>query len=476
MALDSNIVGAVSGIGADVDADRQLQVTTNKDASKAGASILFHENDGGSISGARYLRSPEVDEDYRTRVSSDFLLDQDNFYAAAQNTGKHRVGNTTLTATFGTGGLTLNGAGVTTTGTGVELRTYAFFPVFGATHTYFETMIAFTAQPTANVIVEWGAGLTNNTGTAAPTDGGFFRLTSAGLQCVAVFNGSEAAVPVPTAFTYANNQAIKTVVSITNREVEFWIDDARAAAIPVPISGGTSFASGALPFFVQQRHPGTAGSVLQARVFSYNVAMGGLAQTIDFDDVGNAAFGSYQGLTGGTMGSLANFANSANPTPAVPTNTTAALGTGLGGQFWETDTLAVTTDGVICSYQVPAHTISAPGRRLVIKALKIDSFVQTALTGGGYNAVWSLAFGHTNVSLATTEAAATKAPRRIPLGNQPVAAAAAALADLKVITMTFTRPVVVNPGEFVALVKKKVGTAPSAGVIAHSITFDYGWV
>jgi hypothetical protein len=50
------------------------------------------------------------------------------------------------------------------------------------------------------------------------------------------------------------------------------------------------------------------------------------------------------------------------------------------------------------------------------------------------------------------------------------------LTDLKVLTVTFTRPVVVNPGEFVAVVKKKVGTAPSAGVVAHSITFDYGWI
>ena len=176
------------------------------------------------------------------------------------------------------------------------------------------------------------------------------------------------------------------------------------------------------------------------------------------------------------MGSLANFANSANPTAAVPTNTTAALGTGLGGQFWETDTLAVTTDGVICSYQVPAGSIASPGRRLVIKGVKVESFVQTALTGGGYVGVWSLAFGHTAVSLATTEAATTKAPRRVPLGNQAVAAAATATTALPTVYVDFTRPIVVNPGEFVAVVKKKVGTAPSAGVIAHTITFDAGWI
>lgn len=476
MALETTIAGAVSGTGADVDANRQLLVRLNADPDKAGATIPHFENDDGTLTGAPYYRSPEVDEDYRLRVATDSVLDAESFYYTAQNTGKHRYGNTTMTVTWGAGGLTLNGAGVTTTGTGCELRTYAFFPLFGSGNLYGEIVAAFTAQPTANVVVEMGFGLTNNTGTAAPSDGAFFRLTSAGLVAVCSFAGSETSVAVPPAFTYANNEAHKFQIAVTLREVEFWIDDQRAASVPVPISAGTAFSSLTLPLFVQQRHPGTAASVLQTKVYNYVVALGGVTQTTDFDDIGNALYGSYQGLSGGTMGSLANFANSANPTAAVPTNTTAALGSGLGGQFWETDTLAATTDGVICSYQNPAGTIAIPGRRLVIKAIKIDSFVQTALTGGGYNAVWSLAFGHTAVSLATAEAATTKAPRRIPLGNQPVASGAVVTTDLKVLTVTFTRPVIVNPGEFIAVVKKKVGTAPSAGVIAHSITFDYGWV
>ncbi len=438
--------------------------------------VLFTENDDGTIFGSKYLKSPETDEDYRLRVATDSLLDSESFYYTAQNTGKHRYGNTTLTVTWGAGGLTLNGAGVTTTATGCEIRTYAFFPLFGSGNLYVETVAAFTAQPTANVIVEFGLGLTNNTGTAAPTDGAFFRLTSAGMQCICTFNGSETAESVPVAWSFSSNQAYKFQIVVTLREVEFWIENMLAASVPVPSSSGTPFSSLSLPWFSQQRQPGTAASVLQTKIYNYVITQGGVTQVIDFDDIGNSIYGSYQGLSGGTMGTLANFANSANPTAAVPTNTTAALGTGLGGQFWETDTLAVTTDGIICSYQVPAGTISAPGRRLIIKALKIESFVQAALTGGGYNAVWSLAFGHTSVSLATAEAATTKAPRRVALGTHVVASAAAALVELKTITVTFTRPVVVNPGEFIAVVKKKVGTAPSAGTIAHIISFDYGWV
>jgi hypothetical protein len=187
---------------------------------------------------------------------------------------------------------------------------------------------------------------------------------------------------------------------------------------------------------------------------------------------------AYQGLNGGTMGTLANYANSANPTAAVPTNTTAALGTGLGGQFWETDTLAATTDGIISSFQNPAGSINQPPRTLYITGVQIDSYTQVALTGGPYVAQWSLAFGHTAVSMATAESltAATKAPRRIAIpGIQAIAAGLAI--NLRVgqgpIGMRFDgAPVPIYPGEFLATVKKKVGTAPSAGVIAHVIAFD----
>lgn len=476
MAMELNVVGGLSNTKADVDVNKQLMVVTNVDPAKAGANIVFFENDDGTYTGERYNRSPEVDEDYRLRVGTDSLLDAETFFYTAQNTGKFRYGNTTLTATWSTGGLTLNGAGVTTTTTGCEVRTYAFFPVWGSGNTYVETLAAFTAQPTLNVIVEFGLGLTNNTGTAAPTDGAFFRLNSNGMECVCVFNNAETSVIVPVSFTYANNEACKYQISITLREVEFWINDTRVAAVPVPISSGTAFSCSTLPWFAQQRQPGTAASVLQTKIYNYVITLGGLIQTVDYDDIGNSVLGSHQGLSGFTMGSLANFANSANPTAAVPTNTTAALGSGLGGQFWETDTLAVTTDGIISSYQVPAGTVSIPGRRLIIKGMKIDSFIQTALTGGGYNAVWSLAFGHTAVALNTAEAATTKAPRRIGLGVQTVASGALALVKLDTIQVTFTRPAVVNPGEFVQAVKKKVGTAPSAGVIAHVISFDYGWI
>jgi len=179
-----------------------------------------------------------------------------------------------------------------------------------------------------------------------------------------------------------------------------------------------------------------------------------------------------QGQTGETLGSTANYANSANPTAAVPTNTTAALGSGLGGQYWETDTLAVTTDGILCSYQVPAGTSAIPGKSLLVTSVKVSSYIQTALTGGGYNDVLGVAYGHTAVSLATAEAATTKAPRRIAIGSRTVASGATALPVLADVQVTFDPPLCVYPGEFFQVIRKKVGTAPSAGVVAHTITIN----
>jgi hypothetical protein len=234
--------------------------------------------------------------------------------------------------------------------------------------------------------------------------------------------------------------------------------------------------SAALPFSV--RHAivgGAAGGVLQFNLRNYNVTLGGLQVSDSLSTIANRQYGSYQGLSGGTMGSLANYANNANPTAAVPTNTTAALGVGLGGQFWETYSLALTTDGIICSYQVPAGTVSVPGKRLKISGVWIDAAVQTVLAGGPAIAQYALAFGHTAVSLATAEAAATKAPRRIPLGMQLITLNQAVNTGFTRIYQQFANPIYVNPGEFVAIIKKYVGTVGTSGVISHVIGFDAGW-
>jgi hypothetical protein len=265
------------------------------------------------------------------------------------------------------------------------------------------------------------------------------------------------------------------LVEVTAEWILFWISNVLVGKLAVPSAQGSPTASVSQRVHIRTSNSAATGVAQIVRVGNVEVSYGNVAKAYSHMKCLAGGMAS-QGQTGMTVGTTAVFANSANPTAAVPTNTTAALAAGLGGIFFETDTLAVTTDGIVQSYQNPAATATLPGKNLVITGIRIQSFVSTTLTGGGYNAIWSLAFGHTSVSLATTEASGAKAPRRLPLGIQTVASAAAALVKLEDIVVDLSQaPIVVYPGEFVQAVKRKVGTAPSAGVITHVITYIGYW-
>jgi hypothetical protein len=460
---------------ANVNDAFQLQVALPTAPAQVGGVRNFSENDDGTVTGSPYLKSPETDDDFRLRVSQENLLDNETFNYTAQNTGKFNMLTTTMAPAFNAAGFSTNGSGITTIATGMQLRTYAYFPLYGSMQSYVEIAASFTNQPTTDTIIDFGLFISSGTNPYTPTDGVYFRLTSAGLAGVINSNGSETNTGL-LGFTYITNQKYKFLIVLNETNVEFWIDNVLYAMLSVPAAQGQPFMASSLPFAV--RHAitgGAAGSVLSMILNDYYVSLGGSNATDGMNVVNNRILGSYQGLSGGVMGSLASYANSANPTAAIPTNTTSAVLTALGGQGWETDTLAAPTDGVIMSYQIPAGTANVQGRRLRLNGVTIHSYVQTALTGGGYNAQLVLAFGHTAVSLATAEAATTKAPRRIPIGSYSVASGLAVLTQLPTLELNLQNPVYVNPGEFIAIVKKKVGTAPSIGVIAHMFTLDYSW-
>jgi len=494
MALDTNIRGSGTGNGAEVNASNQLKVITETDAYTNGANVgavrVMGEVDGGFVTGEVVLRPQEVDNDYRTRVSQDLILDEEVFNYTAQNTGKHNYAATTMASTWTAGQFTTNSGSITTITTGVQLSTYAFFPVTGTTTLSLDAELAFSQQPATNTFIEWGLGVPG-TATTSPTDGVFFRLNAAGLQGIVSFNGTETSTGVfpetggTGTWAYTNGKRYQFICYQSSTEAVFWVNDGTGAVMlgqtPLPAAQGRMcMASASQAFFKHRITGGAAGGAFQALLGAYNVRQGGGNISTTASTGGNRTLGSYQGLSGGTMGSLANYANSANPTAAVPTNTTAALGVGLGGQFWETATLAVNTDGIICSYQVPAGTVNVQGRRLVIRGIGLKSYVQTVIAGGPFINQYSLAFGHTAVSLATAEAATTKAPRRVPLaGLIQAVTAAQAVSTLVSQTSDFIdfgdAPIYVNPGEFVALVTKRVGTVGTSGTVAHVVTFVYGW-
>ena len=495
MSLDTILRGSGTGNGAEVNSGGYLRVVPEVDAygspQHVGSIRAMGEVDAGYLTATPLLRPLEVDADYRARVSQDCLFDEEVFNYTAQNTGKHNFAATTMAATWTAGQFTTNSGSITTVSTGAQLSTYAFFPCTGTTTLSLDVEMGFSEQPKTNTFIEWGIGQAG-TQLIAPADGVFFRLSSAGLQGVCSYNGTETSTGVfplsggTGTWVYTDNKRYQFIIYQSMVEAMFWVNDGTGAValgkIPLPTAQPRmSMAAGGQVFFKHRIVGGAASGALQAYVGAYNVRQGGVNFTSTPSTSGSRTLGAYQGLSGGTMGSLANYANSANPTAAVPTNTTAALGSGLGGQFWETASLAVNTDGIIQSYQVPVATVNLPGRRLVIRGVGLMSYVQTVIAGGPFVAQYSLAFGHTAVSLATAEAATTKAPRRIPLAGftQVVTAAQAVSTIVSQPGDSFIdfgdAPIFVNPGEFVQLVTKHVGTAGTTGTIAHVVTFVYGW-
>jgi hypothetical protein len=487
---------------ANVDTNFNLQVNapgfTSGGVSRGGGSengnAILSEVDDGSVNGSREMLSPEVDKDYRLRVAHDNVLDQELFDYTAQNTGKHTFTFTTLAATIGTSGITTNSGNITTTTTGLTFGTFAQFPVGGTQTIVCETSVAFSAQPNANTVIDFGLFQRGATTAFAPLDGIYFRMSAAGMTGVINSGGVETSTAVfPLAlgtgtFTYTNNATNRYLIQSNNVSTTFWINNVKYGEIDTPVSLNFPCKSTALPWSF--RHAivgGAAGAVTQAVFSDYRVLVRGPQYSDRLGVVGNRVLGSYQGLSGGTMGGLATYVNSTNPTAAAPSNTalTANLPGGFGGQGSVVAAAAAATDGIWSSYQIPAGSSTVQGRRCVLRGVLVDAINLGAVVATTATTVqFSLACGHTAVSLATAESASmatatTKAPRRIPLGFMTWAVGAGIGSQAQSGSLFVDlgdAPVYINPGEFVALVGKfRVGTATASQTIDFTYTPVYSW-
>lgn len=478
---------------ANVDANNNLKTTLPLVGAQAGYVRTLSEVDYGYVTGSSLLLAAEVSEDFKARVEIDNLKGWDDFNYVSQDTGKYIFRTTTMTGTWGGGSFNTNASAITTTGTGCQLLTRQYFPTFGSAQTNAYFKVAFTGTwAVTNKIIDIGLMTGNTTTPYAPTDGVFFRATSAGFFGVLSVNGVEVTTtPFVTVFNGAAwiptiGTFYDCLVSIGENYAVWWMNlrDGNGyvmmGRIITPIGSGTTTYSNALQFGIRDANTGTTSAVQSAKIVRWTVTQGGPNLAIPINELASlAGLSGGQGQQGATMGSTALYTNSLAPgAGAVMTNTTAALGSGLGGQFTALPTLAVNTDGIICSFQNPVPTTSIPGKALVIDAIKISSIVTTVLAGNATPVIYaySAAWGHDAVSLATAEAATTKAPRRKALGTQQFAAAAAVgVTGGTDVYMPIT-DIVVQPGEFFQIVGKNIGVVTTTGAVTFFITINSHWV
>lgn len=472
------IEGNTSGNVAEVDSNNALSVNLPTDKSDAGyAALVSIVHDGAAGMTTPIVRPLEVSINKRLRVGLDNLWFQDRFSYAAQWSGVWKSTLTTMTATHVPAGfIALNGGNSVAAGAVANYETRKQFPCYNGAGLAMETIAAFTQPLQTGNLMELG--LFQATTTGAVLDGVLFRLNSAGAFLGVInFNGAETTVDLGT--VPSEDEAHSFGLRVEQEAVIFMVDGVARGTITTP--AGQSAPSNNMYQPIHFRNQNTSATTLaqqlqigEVRVFMRDV---GDARPFSQSMAGMGGMGS-QGHAGATQGSTALYTNSlAAGAGVAATNTTAALGSGLGGQFALQPTLAAGTDGIISSYLVPAATALIPGESLIINGVWIDAKVTTAFTGGPTLFAMSLAYGGDGVSLATAEAAATKAYRRVPLGflSFPVTAAVGAKPDEGRIYIPFTSPICVNPGEYVAIAAKNLGTVTTAGVVTFLIGFDSHW-
>lgn len=472
---------------ANVDTGFNLNVSLSKTLSFAGFAGLAGINDDGTVVSGGRVNRVYVAEGNGLYAGLKNLLWDDTFNSTAQNTSKYKYANTTMAAAQATGFLTLNSGSITTLSTSVGFQSFKNFPLFAKTELRLNVSAQIPNGAQANQTIEFGLfnATLNGAAPGAPTDGVFFRFNTTGeLRGYISYAGTE----TPTAAMTPPSGAVNHdwLIVVQTNTVLFYIDDILYGKITLLTDAATL------------GQPMSAASMpITFRVFTAASAPA-LAPILKVSDVfvselgadlnrpwahQKAGFGhmAYQGQNGGTMGTTANTLNAAVPAATALSNTAVGTGNpaGLGGIAHNLPTLTVGTDGIVTSFQNPVGSTTQTQRNLIITGVWIHSAVDVVLVGGPLVYAYSLAYGHTNVSLATAESASftsgtTKAPRRIWIGVEGCIAAAAAgtLLSPQGVYRQFASPIVVAPGEFVAVVARNLGVVTTTGSVVHVVGYD----
>jgi hypothetical protein len=462
-----------------IDTNRQALVALNQDATKSGYVWVMSASDEGDYTGAPLLLNPETDADYRLRIGQDSKLFDEPWSGAAVNSGLWATNLTTFTVAVATAFLKLNSGGVTTASAVARVNTYETFSIENGAPLYIEVPVQLQAANFGIANTGWEIGWFLATGITTPTDGVYLKMSTVGVLTLTwnvngVETNSTAIDPTNVALGMAVNNTWKLGLEVDSDQAKLWINDILAATVPRPAAASGASISGALPLtarlFNAASPPATATQLRLGRV-----TVGRMGWTPTLSPVDQLAFqgmGAYQGQSGGTAGQTANHANSAAPASATLSNTAAGYTT-LGGQFQFAAVAGAETDYALFAYQVPVVAAGSWNKGVLVKRVTIDLFntvVAVATTPTVFQ--WTIAVGATAVSLATAEAVAARAPRRVEVGVQSFAIGAAVGAQAQRLDLDLSAaPLLCEAGSFIHLIlKMPIGTATATEIFRGTAT------
>lgn len=480
-----NITGSSAAGDMQVDANNQAKVALNQDATKAGFAWLVSASDEGDYTTSPLLIAPETDADYRLRIGQDSKLFDEPWSGAAVNSGLWTSTLTTFTVAVANGFVKLN-SGASTTGSAVaRLNTYQTFSLEHGAPLYIEVPVQLQATNFGVANTGWEIGWLLASGITLPTDGIYLKMSPVGeLRLAWNVNGTETtSASIDTADAALGltvNETWKLGLEVDSDQAKVWINDILAATVPRPAAAAGASLSGALPFTARLYNtasvPATATQLWLGRI---TIGRMGWAPTLTpVDQLAFQGMGAHQGQSGGTAGQTANHTNSAAPASATLSNTAAGYTT-LGGKFQFAAVAGAETDYALFGWQVPAVAAGSFNKGVLIKRVTIETYntvVAVATTPTVLE--WAIGVGSTAVSLATAEAATTRAPRRVELGVQSFAVGAAVGAKGDRIDINFSAaPLPCEAGSFVHLIlKMPIATATATEIFRGTATIQAQYV
>jgi len=452
VALDSIVRDPTTGIGAAVDASGQVSVALPQNPFGAG----FVKPCG--VGGQPMLMTTSG----HVEVSQDQMVFYDQVDGVVLNSNLWNSSATTMTITQAAGLIGLNAGLSTTTGANARIESIKAVPLYGTMPVVVNFGASVNTAPEANATIEMGIGTC--TGTSAPTDGIFFRWTSAATFVGVInFGGAEATTAPMTAPSINDFHTFRIIID--NELVYFAIVDtssltilSRPLANPFPVSNARQ------PVFARVYNGGSAPSTAP-RLQIGNVMALQAVMNMNRDwptTMSSLGRGCYQSPVT-TFAQTQNFTNSTAPTNATLANTTAGYTT-LGGKFSFAAPAGAATDFALFGFQVPA------GFQLFVTRVDINTINTGAAVATTATILdWGIGLNSSSVSLATTDGPGTWAPRRRSMGLQGWIVGAAIGVAAPELTNTYDPPLVVDSGRyFHVIVCVPVGTATASQVVRGS--------
>ena len=472
------IEGNTSGNVVEVNSSNEMKVAMSN------AKLAVDNGAGGTES----LAYPLVSPDRRLNVGMDTLIFSDEFTGSVQNTGLWKYNNSGSTIAFNVAGwMVLNSANAAGSGNRCSYETYRTFSYINRSSLLFEctAMLLDAAVPATGLNYYLGLTPTNTTTPGEPQEGVYFHFSSNGLDAKISTGGTTVAnANLVNSSSLQMDVKYKLTVIFNYSKALFFVNDVLKAELTVPDGVPQPGLNTAPPIsFSQFNSAAVAGTV--ARLKIGNVAVysidGETPKPWSHIMAGQGMVATQIQNNGtNTGGRLALWTNNTLPTATALTNTTNATGnakasgvTGsLGGFYRVLPTLTANNDGILCSYQNPQYTTGVVPSVLYITGIKIQGAVTTVLAGGPVIYSYMLGYGSTAVSLATTEGVNTKEPRIIPLGFESYATTAPVATLGQGVYMQFVTPIPINPGEFLHVIARNVGTVTSSGEICITVAID----